>query len=105
MPPLVYPGLIFDSTKHLMTFMGNTTLPGSADFWDAYDEVSEDDDNVFFQGIFSDQGALEFGVRVTLCFLMAIPNMLFIDGTRAVRGAENERGLLTHRVPTRLAHP
>lgn len=76
----LYPGLIFDSTKHLMTFMGNTTLPGSADFWDAYDEVSEDDDNVFFQGIFSDQGALEFGVRVTLCFLMAIPNMLFIDG-------------------------
>lgn len=76
----VYPGLIFDSAKSMFAFMGNSTLLGNSNFWDKYDSASEGDSTVFVAGLFSIQGAVEVGVRVVLCVLMVIPNLLCIEG-------------------------
>ena len=53
---------------------------GDSSFWDKYDNLSEDGNTVFVHGLASAQGAVEVTVRVVLCVLMVIPNLLCIKG-------------------------
>lgn len=75
----LYPGLIYNSAKHLFSFIGNETLSGETSYWDSQDAESEGA-GIFFPGFFSIQGVTQFTMRAGLCVLMVVPNLMCIKG-------------------------